>query len=284
MMPRLIFAAFASVALASAPPAFAAAPETPRLLLQAQENLSLNEDPTRAAVSFSLKKGDVDPAWDVFASDVQDGDLRGIVSWQLQLFDSDEKKVGYVQGRGEPPRTIDWFGLSDEGNLLPSGFYKARLIWIDESRTVRKTAPISTSLLTLDAMRDFLGASVTLSYIDEGLIIRIVEGMLFPTGRTEIQPESLPILAKIALFLKSHPRNQLVVEGYTDSMGTGSVNDRISSRRAKAVYAYLLGAGIDPARVSYKGRGADAPIASNATAEGRARNRRVEIRVLKVGS
>ena len=272
----------AAAALLSATAAFGAG--TPRLLLRAEENLDLNADPTSPAVVFGLKKGDADPTWDVFASDLADGDLKGIVSWQLQFFNSTEKEVGYVQGRGAPPSIINWYGLSNEGYLLPNGFYKARLIWMDESRGVRKTAPISTSLMTLDEMRDFLGENVTLSYVDSGLIIRIVEGMLFPSGASKIEPASLPVLAKIALFLKSHPRNQLVVEGFADAQGSGGVNALVSANRAKAVYAYLLSQGIDPARARYQGRGAADPIASNETPEGRAKNRRVEILVLKTDS
>jgi outer membrane protein OmpA-like peptidoglycan-associated protein len=272
-----------AIAVATSSSAIGAERATPRLLLQALENVDLNLDPTQAAVIFSLKKGDVDPAWDIFASDVQDGDLAGVVSWQLQLFNSNEMKVGYVQGRGAPPRAINWFGASEDGSLLPNGFYKARLIWIDETRKVRKTDAITTGLITLDEMRDFLGPNVTLSYVDEGLIIRIVEGMLFPSGRTDIEPQSLPTLAKIAQFLKSHPHNRLVVDGFTDSVGAADVNGVISSKRAKAVYTYLLQAGIEPDRAIYRGRGAQAPIASNETEVGRAKNRRVEIRVLKLG-
>ena len=272
----------AAAALLSATAAFGAG--TPRLLLRAEENLDLNADPTSPAVVFGLKKGDADPTWDVFASDLADGDLKGIVSWQLQFFNSTEKEVGYVQGRGAPPSIINWYGLSNEGYLLPNGFYKARLIWMDESRGVRKTAPISTSLMTLDEMRDFLGENVTLSYVDSGLIIRIVEGMLFPSGASKIEPASLPVLAKIALFLKSHPRNQLVVEGFADSQGSGGVNALVSANRAKAVYSYLVGMGIDPTRARFQGRGAADPIASNETPEGRAKNRRVEILVLKTDS
>jgi outer membrane protein OmpA-like peptidoglycan-associated protein len=236
----------AAAALLLAPAAFGAG--TPRLILLAQENLDLNADPASPAVVFGMKKGDADPTWDVFAGNVEEGDLKGIVSWQLQLFNSTEKEVAYVQGRGAPPPLINWYGLTNDGYLLPNGFYKARLIWIDESRAVRKTAPISTSLMTLDEMRDFLGTDVTLSHVDAGLIIRIVEGVLFPPGRSNIEPASLPVLAKIALFLKSHPRNQLVVEGFADSQGSGGVNAVVSANRAKAVYDYLLSKGIDPTR------------------------------------
>ncbi|MFI5349015.1 MAG: OmpA family protein [Elusimicrobiota bacterium] len=281
-MRRFNASALAAVALLFASAAFGAG--TPRLILLAQENLDLNSDPTSPSVIFGMKKGDADPTWDVFASNIEAGDLKGIVSWQLQFFNSSEKEVAYVQGRGAPPPLINWYGLTNEGYLLPNGFYKARLIWMDESRGVRKTAPISTSLMTLDEMRDFLGANVTLSHVDSGLVIRIVEGMLFPSGASKIDPASLPVLAKIALFLKSHPRNQLVVEGFADSQGSGGVNALVSANRAKAVYAYLVSMGIDPTRARYQGRGAADPIASNETPEGRAKNRRVEILVMKTDS
>ena len=281
-MSRFNASALAAVALIFASAAFGAG--TPRLILLAQENLDLNSDPTSPSVIFGMKKGDADPTWDVFAGNIEAGDLKGIVSWQLQLFNSNEKEVAYVQGRGAPPPLINWYGLTNEGYLLPNGFYKARLIWMDESRGVRKTAPISTSLMTLDEMRDFLGANVTLSHVDSGLVIRIVEGMLFPSGASKIDPASLPVLAKIALFLKSHPRNQLVVEGFADSQGSGGVNALVSANRAKAVYAYLVSMGIDPTRARYQGRGAADPIASNETPEGRAKNRRVEILVMKTDS
>jgi hypothetical protein len=80
-----------------------------------------------------------------------------------------------------------------------------------------------------------------------------------------------------AQVLQENPGLHVVVEGYTDSVGSDSCNQRLSERRADSVRDYLVEKGISPSRIRTRGYGETRPVASNATEEGRAQNRRVEI-------
>ena len=277
---RLILPAALILGLA----ALAAAQNAPRpatLFLEAQENINLDNEPTAPAVAFTLRRGA--PADELIQAPQAAAHIIGKMrTWQIQIFDRDERKVSFLQGSGEPPQgLIKWYGIDNDGKSLPNGFYSARLVWADEAGKLRKTKFISISLLSIEEMRDFLGPFVSLSFADEGLIIRIKDRLVFASGATNLQSDAFPTLDKITRFLKAHPRNRLVVNGFTDSSGSAEFNARLSQQRAEAMRTYLVSQGIDPGRVSYQGMGESRPIASNQTEEGRAKNRRVEINVLK---
>jgi outer membrane protein OmpA-like peptidoglycan-associated protein len=108
----------------------------------------------------------------------------------------------------------------------------------------------------------------------EGRIV--THGILFDTGSDVIKPESGPTLRSILQLLQEDPKLRFSIEGHTDNQGGAKVNGPLSERRAAAVKAWLVKQGIDAGRLSTKGLGDTKPIDSNATAEGRANNRRVE--------
>ncbi|MDR1084691.1 MAG: OmpA family protein [Deltaproteobacteria bacterium] len=98
----------------------------------------------------------------------------------------------------------------------------------------------------------------------------------FDFDKSVIKPQYYSEVQKVADFLNSHPLSTAVVEGHTDSRGTDEYNQRLSQRRADAVRAALLEQfNIDPGRIQAIGYGESRPIADNATADGRAENRRV---------
>jgi outer membrane protein OmpA-like peptidoglycan-associated protein len=104
------------------------------------------------------------------------------------------------------------------------------------------------------------------------------QGILFATGRAELQPESRPVLKEIASTLKDHADLQILIEGHTDNVGAAVANLTLSEARAAAVKAALVSDfGIAAERISAKGLGDTKPAVPNATAEGRAQNRRVEV-------
>jgi outer membrane protein OmpA-like peptidoglycan-associated protein len=104
------------------------------------------------------------------------------------------------------------------------------------------------------------------------------QGIRFATGSDEIRVESTPTLDEIGAMLREHPDLRLLIEGHTDDVGNGRENQALSERRAAAVrQALVAGYGIDGSRLEAKGFGAAKPAASNATAEGRQQNRRVEL-------
>ena len=104
------------------------------------------------------------------------------------------------------------------------------------------------------------------------------QGILFATGKAELQPESRPVLKEIAATLKDHTDLKILIEGHTDNVGAPASNLTLSDARAAAVKAALVADfAIDASRITTKGLGDTKPAVPNATAEGRAQNRRVEV-------
>ena len=104
----------------------------------------------------------------------------------------------------------------------------------------------------------------------------------FDTARDTIKPQSNPVLDAIATLLRDHPELRRVrIEGHTDNRGSRTYNIDLSQRRARSVVRALVQRGIDPRRLVSEGYGFDRPVATNATALGRAKNRRVEFTILE---
>lgn len=102
-------------------------------------------------------------------------------------------------------------------------------------------------------------------------------GILFATGKSNIQPAAQVELNSFAESLKENPLTDVVIGGYTDNTGTMEANTRVANARANAVKTFLEGDGIAAARIKAEGFPMQDYVASNETAEGRAQNRRVEI-------
>ncbi len=112
---------------------------------------------------------------------------------------------------------------------------------------------------------------------DNQLKLNIPSDISFASGRSDIQPNFRQILDDFARGLQGNPNARVTIIGHTDNVGSDAVNDPLSVNRAASVRNYLTSRGVPAAHISIDGRGEREPIASNATAEGRARNRRVEI-------
>ncbi len=105
-----------------------------------------------------------------------------------------------------------------------------------------------------------------------------IYGVLFDTGSADIKPESAPVLAEIAKLLEGRPTLNILVVGHTDNEGTHEYNMSLSGQRANSVVRYLAAEnGVEKSRMSAAGVGFLAPVASNESAAGRAKNRRVEL-------
>jgi len=111
----------------------------------------------------------------------------------------------------------------------------------------------------------------------EGIIVKFSSGILFDIDKTALQPQAKTDITQLAASLKSNPETNILVVGHTDNTGTAAHNMDLSIRRAEAVKAYAISAGVDPARLSTQGKGDTEPIADNSTIDGRTQNRRVEI-------
>lgn len=104
----------------------------------------------------------------------------------------------------------------------------------------------------------------------------VLEGIVFKTGKADIEPASEEILGDAFNTLEQNKEIQVEIRGYTDNVGSNKLNAKLSQRRADAVKAWLVGKGIPADRIKAKGYGPANPIADNKTAEGRQKNRRIE--------
>jgi OOP family OmpA-OmpF porin len=102
--------------------------------------------------------------------------------------------------------------------------------------------------------------------------------MLFDTNSSYIKDEAHPLLDEVVSILEKNPQIKVEIQGYADNTGTADYNQWLSERRAKRVMDYLVTKGIGFERLQAKGYGSTRPVASNATEEGRAQNRRVELK------
>ena len=110
----------------------------------------------------------------------------------------------------------------------------------------------------------------------EKIVLRAVH---FDFNKSNIRPDARPVLDEAVRMLKERGEVSVIVEGHTDSVGSNAYNMKLSKRRADAVKRYLVEHGIAASRITTEGFGERQPVASNATAEGRAQNRRVELNV-----
>jgi outer membrane protein OmpA-like peptidoglycan-associated protein len=119
------------------------------------------------------------------------------------------------------------------------------------------------------------GAELT----DEGLQVTLASAD-FASGKTAFEPASPDRMEHVAGLLKDRDNLRVVVSGYTDDRGSNAANERLSMQRAESVRDYLVAQGVDASRIEVKGMGEADPVATNDTEEGRAQNRRVELRIV----
>ena len=103
--------------------------------------------------------------------------------------------------------------------------------------------------------------------------------VLFHFGKSELQPNGMRNINTLAEYLLQNPDRKVIVEGYTDSVGSAAFNQTLSERRAESVRNALVRKGVDPTRIVAQGYGKEYPVASNSTDSGRAQNRRVEVTI-----
>jgi len=132
-------------------------------------------------------------------------------------------------------------------------------------------AALQRNLMLEEQLRD-LNAKKT----SRGMVITIGD-VLFDTGRAEIKSGGMRNMDKLVSFLQTYPQRRAQVEGFTDSVGSDSLNQELSARRADAVRSALVSRGIAGDRIGTQGYGESFPVAGNDSAGGRQMNRRVEI-------
>ena len=159
----------------------------------------------------------------------------------------DAKRVANIPNVGDRPVKMKLFARGPEDN---------RTIHFKSFRIAKGAVPLYDKLLT------------------DGKIITY--GITFDVGKSTIKPESMGTINEVFGILQQHPELKFSVEGHTDNTGNATLNQSLSESRAQAVCDKLQQMGIGPGRLIAKGHGMSKPLDSNATPEGRAKNRRVE--------
>ncbi len=111
--------------------------------------------------------------------------------------------------------------------------------------------------------------------------VTIMRNVFFETDSYELLPESTVELDRVVETLSQNPTIKVEIGGHTDNQGAPDYNQKLSERRAKSVVDYLLSKSVSPERVSWKGYGESQPVAPNSSPEGRAMNRRTELKILE---
>jgi len=134
------------------------------------------------------------------------------------------------------------------------------------------------SLIGIKAKEPY-NLNIELSPIEVGNKV-VLNNIFFDTNKFDLKPDSKAELEKLLEFLAQNPNIRIEISGHTDNVGNMQSNQVLSENRAKAVYSYLVAAGVNPQRLVYKGYGQTQPIVPNNSDENRAKNRRTEFKII----
>jgi outer membrane protein OmpA-like peptidoglycan-associated protein/flagellar hook assembly protein FlgD len=192
-------------------------------------------------------------------------DLTDILGWKAKIYTTDDRVFKTFVGTDVPAESISWDGFSDRGVLVDSAEdYYVMFEVTDQGFNTGLSEKVPFSI------------DILIESTDRGLKIR-VSNVEFGFNTAELQGDkTYRILDKIIAILQKYQKYSILVEGHTDSTGDETYNIELSESRAEAVGTYLVDNGIDSNRLEYVGYGPKYPIDTNATVEGRRRNRRVE--------
>ncbi|MGQ9371998.1 OmpA family protein [Azospirillum sp. ST 5-10] len=127
--------------------------------------------------------------------------------------------------------------------------------------------------------QELANTQVNVQRQQETIVLTVPSGITFAHDSAVLLPQAQQSLNDVGRVLSQNPQTTIDIIGYTDDTGADAYNQTLSQQRAQAVADFLVSRGVQPARILTAGRGEANPVATNATAEGRAMNRRVEIRV-----
>ena len=134
------------------------------------------------------------------------------------------------------------------------------------------------------AQEQNLDKDIDITFTSQYVQLTLKGAILFDSGKAELKRDALPVVEKVALILDRYAENTIEIEGHTDNVPINTSkfesNDVLSSYRALAMFDYLVqNTSLDPAMLKHSGRGEYVPVADNSTPEGRAKNRRIEIKI-----
>jgi outer membrane protein OmpA-like peptidoglycan-associated protein len=133
--------------------------------------------------------------------------------------------------------------------------------------------------LYLDKQKKELEKVAETKRTENGLLVQLKNDILFDTGSAVLKPEAIDQIGQVADILAKYSDDRVRIEGHTDAQGTNAKNEELSLRRADAVKRILLGRGVQEKQITALGMGEVRPVADNGSADGRAKNRRVELHI-----
>ncbi len=163
-------------------------------------------------------------------------------------------------------------GASEQGRLAAEGQLNQTRQELESERQARLEAERRAQ----EAL-DQLSKIASVKQEARGLVITLSGSVLFASGKSALLPAAQDRLSQVADALKGSPNRDITIEGHTDSRGSAALNEALSLKRAESVRSYLAERGVPAERMKAVGLGPQRPVADNASAEGRANNRRVEI-------
>jgi outer membrane protein OmpA-like peptidoglycan-associated protein len=196
---------------------------------------------------------------------VYDSESREGVQAKLDFIDVDQSKVIATTLAGD---TGDYRAVLPEGKAYGVEIIaKDYLLFLDVIDLSGKS-PQEETIIDFALQKVVVGAKV------------VLENIFFESGNAVLKTESFHQLDQVVSFMESNASLRMEISGHTDNVGSLKTNTSISQKRAEAVVAYLVQKGIAASRLDAKGYAFSQPIDSNATPEGRAKNRRVEFKIL----
>ncbi len=204
--------------------------------------------------------------------DIDKEDKKRIKQYRLIILESSNKKL-FKEIKGKKlPNIIKWDGKNKKGKMCKFGeeyFFRLELVETNNHKWYSNEDKVKIGL-KLDARKKKIYFSMAAS-------------VLFDYKSAKLKSEAKETLNQIADFLKREPKYNIIVSGYTDNIGSDEYNLKLSKDRALNVKKYLVKRGISQKRIKAFGYGKKHPVASNKTAEGRAKNRRVEFLLIRAG-
>lgn len=199
------------------------------------------------------------------ATAIGDGLLIGMGVSQLNELDD------YINSTGKNP----------EGEMMPEDL-KTAAEMVDEAKLEESEQMAERIEEVLEEKN--LGKEIDIEFTAQYVQLTLNGALLFDSGKVDIKEEALPLMNQLGIILQRFSQGVIEIEGHTDNVPMSgakySNNDELSSGRALSVFYYLeQNTTLDAGRIKHSGRGEYQPIADNSTEEGRARNRRVEIKI-----
>ncbi len=206
----------------------------------------------------------------------------------FSIFDAGATAIGegVLTGMGISQLTelddyINSTGRDNEGDTIPKDLESA-VEKLEEAK-IQESEEMASEIE--EAMQEKnLDKEIDIEFTAQYVQLTLNGALLFDSGSVEIKEEALPLMNQLGIILQRFGTGTIEIEGHTDNVPMSgskySNNDELSSGRALAVFYYLeQNTTLDVSRIKHSGRGEYVPIADNSTAEGRAKNRRVEIKI-----